>query len=128
MKKKNSKEKYDNLKADGQAYEELVSEYEREEMPDYSFKSSAQAMGRNAKKLRRIKLLRTVLSVIGAVLVLYFGYFVVALIKGVNSREQSTTAQHVEISTTESTTVPLTENENEQTTLAQTTQAEDTSL
>jgi len=106
--KKNSKEKYDKLKPDGKAYEELVSEYEREQMPDYSFKNRSQAMGKNAKKLKRIQVLRVVLSLFGAVLVIYLGYFIIAVIKGVNSREQTTTAQHVEVYEPESTTVPQT--------------------
>lgn len=106
MQKKNSKKKYDNLKPDGAAYDELVSEYEREEMPDYSFKNRSQAMGSNARKLRRMKILKNVLCVIGAVLVLYCGYFIIALIKDLNSREQVTTAQYVEIIEQESTTVP----------------------
>ena len=89
MQKKNSKKKYDNLKPDGAAYDELVSEYERDEMPDYSFKNRSQAMGANARKLRRMRF-----------------YFIIAVIKGVNSREQVTTAQYVEIIEPESTTVP----------------------
>lgn len=129
MKKKDSKKKYDELKRDGRAYEELVSDYEKSEMSDYSFKSASQAMGKNAKKLRRIKILRIALSILGAVLVLYFGYFIIAVVKGVNSREQSTTAQYVETTTQESTTVPTTE---EDTTVPQSTSelpiTEETSL
>ena len=107
--KKNNKQKYDRLKPDGKAYEELVSNYEQAEMPDYSFKNNSQAMGKNAKKLRRIKIIRTVLSVIGAIIIIYLGYFIVAVIKGVNSRPQTTTAQYVEIIEEESTTVPVSE-------------------
>ncbi|MBE6818030.1 MAG: hypothetical protein E7517_02570 [Ruminococcaceae bacterium] len=106
--KEKQKKKYQYLKPDGQAYAELVSEYERDEMPDYSFKSSAQAMGKNAKKLKRIKIVRIVLSVIGAILVLYLGYFIIALIKGVNSRTQVTTTAYVEMTQDERTTVPET--------------------
>lgn len=107
--KKSTKKKYQNIKPDGQAYSDLVSEYEREEMWDYSFKNNAQAMGKNAKKIRRLKIVRIVLSVIGAILVVYLGYFIIALIKGVNSRPQTTTAEYVIISEQESTTVPSTD-------------------
>lgn len=107
--KKSTKKKYQNIKPDGQSYNDLVSEYEREEMWDYSFKSNAQAMGKNAKKIRRLKIVRIVLSVIGAILVVYLGYFIIALIKGVNSRPQTTTAEYVIISEQESTTVPATD-------------------
>ena len=96
------------MKPDGQAYAELVSEYEKDEMPDYSFKSNAQAMGKNAKKLKRIKIVRIILSLIGAILVLYLGYFIIALIKGVNSRTQVTTTAYVEMTQDERTTVPST--------------------
>ena len=106
--KQNKKKKYQNIKPDGQAYAELVSEYEKEEMPDYSFKSHAQAMGKNAKKLQRIKAVRIILSIIGAILVLYLGYFIIALIKGVNSRTQVTTTAYVEMTQDERTTVPET--------------------
>ena len=106
--KEKQKKKYQYLKPDGQAYAELVSEYEKDEMPDYSFKSNAQAMGKNAKKLKRIKIVRIVLSLIGAILVLYLGYFIIALIKGVNSRTQVTTTAYVEMTQDERTTVPST--------------------
>ena len=112
--KKNSKQKYDRLKPDGKAYEELVSNFEQDQMSDYSFKKNSQAMGKNAKKLRRIKIIRTVLSVIGAIIIIYLGYFIVAVIKGVNSRAQTTTAQYVEIIEEESTTVPATEEQTAQ--------------
>lgn len=117
--KKNSKQKYDRLKPDGKAYEELVSDYEQEQMSDYSFKSNSQAMGKNAKKLRRIKIIRAVLSVIGAIIVIYLGYFIVAVIKGVNSRPESTTAQYVEIIEEESTTVPASEETTQTSSLGQ---------
>lgn len=107
--KKHTKKKYESIKPDGSAYAELASEYERDEMPDYSFKSNSQAMGKNAKKLKRIKIVRAVLSVIGAILVLYLGYFIIAVIKGVNSREYTTTAPYIEITEQEETTVPVTE-------------------
>lgn len=107
--KKSVKKKYDNLKADGSAYAELASEYERGEMADYSFKNRSQAMGKNAKKIRTRKIIRIVLSVIGAVLVLYIGYFIIALIKGINSRPQTTTAEYVlDITEQEDTTLPST--------------------
>ncbi len=102
--KKSVKKKYSDIKPDGQEYAALVSEFEKGEMSDYSFKSNAQAMGKNAKKLRRNKIIKTVLSIIGAILVLYFGYFIIALIKGVNARTGPT---EVYIETTvEATTVP----------------------
>ena len=107
--KKSTKKKYETIKPDGSGYTELVSEYEREQMHDYSFKSAAKAMGKNAKRLKRMQMLRAVIAVLGAVIVLYFGYFIIAVIKGVNSRPQTTTAQYVEIVEQESTTVPTTE-------------------
>ncbi|MBR2589598.1 MAG: hypothetical protein IKE65_01595 [Clostridia bacterium] len=106
--KKSQKKKFQNIKPDGQAYTELVSEFERKEMADYSFKSNAQAMGKNAKKLRKNKIIRAVLSIIGAILVLYLGYFIVALIKGVNSRPQTSPSEYVVV-TQEQTTVPSTQ-------------------
>ncbi len=104
--KKKVKQKYQSIKPDGRSYTELVSEYEREEMPDYSFKSKTQAMGKNAKKLRTGRIIKTVLSVIGAIAVVYTGYFIVALIKGVNARPQTSTTQYVVVTGQESTTVP----------------------
>ena len=119
--KKRNKKKYDNLKPDGKAYEELISDYEQAEMPDYSFKNNAQAMGKNAKKLRNRSILRIVLAVIGAIVVLYFGYFVVEVIKQVNSRPNSSTAQEMENageymypSAESESTVPSTESSTEQ--------------
>ena len=118
--KNSDKKKYQTPKPDGQAYADLVSEYEREEMWDYSFKSNAQAMGKNAKKLKRMKIIRTVLAVIGAVMVIYLGYFIIALIKGINAREQTTTQEYIIISEDESTTVPSTQ---EESTVPSTTQS-----
>ena len=104
------KKKYKKMKPDEHAYEELVSDYERDEMPDYSFKSNSQAMGKNAKKLRRNKILRAVIYVLGAIIVLYFGYFIVEVAKQVNSRPQTTTEEYVVIDSSDlSTTVPSTE-------------------
>lgn len=98
------------MKPDEHAYEELVSDYERSEMPDYSFKSNSQAMGKNAKKLKRNKIIKIILYVLGAIVVLYFGYFAVEVTKQVNSRAQTTTQEYVVIdSTDESTTVPSTD-------------------
>ncbi|MBQ6380802.1 MAG: hypothetical protein IJJ41_04265 [Clostridia bacterium] len=107
--KKQVKKKYQNIKPDGQAYEELVSAYEREEMWDYSFKSRSQAIGKNAKKLMRMRALKIVLSILGAVLVLYFGYFIVEVIKGVNSRSQQATQEYVTLTEDARTTVPSTD-------------------
>ena len=106
---KKTKKKFQNIKPDGQAYSDLVSEFDRKEMADYSFKSNAQAMGKNAKKLRKNKIIKTILSIIGAILVLYLGYFIVALIKGINSRPQSPTSEYVITTKEEKTTVPSTE-------------------
>ena len=104
------KKKYKKMKPDEHAYEELVSDYERSEMPDYSFKSNSQAMGKNAKKLKRNKIIKIVLYVLGAIVVLYFGYFVVEVTKQVNSRPQTTTQEYVVIDSSEqSTTVPSTD-------------------
>ena len=117
--KKSTKKKFQNIKTDGQAYADLVTDYEREEMADYSFKNGSQAMGKNEKKIQRKKIIRIILSIIGAILVLYFGYFIIALIKGINSRPQTTTAEYIIISEDESTTVPVTD-ESVATTVAQT--------
>ncbi|MBQ3432384.1 MAG: hypothetical protein IJG23_06315 [Clostridia bacterium] len=119
--KKSTKKKYQNIKTDGQAYAELVSDYEREEMSDYSFKSGSQAMGKNEKKIRRLKIVRIVLSIIGAIFVLYLGYFIIALVKGVNSRETNTTEAYVIISEEESTTVPVSDESETSATVPQTT-------
>ena len=116
------KKKYKKMKPDEHAYEELVSDYERSEMPDYSFKSSSQAMGKNAKKLKRNKIIKIVLYILGAIVVLYFGYFVVEVTKQVNSRPQTTTQEYVVVESTDSsTTVPSTQ---EGATQQQSTQAE----
>lgn len=85
------KKKYEVMKPRDDAYEELSNEYERENMPDYAFKSKSQAMGKNAKKVKRNKTIRTVAAVVGAILLVNIGYFVTEVVKGVNSRRDSDT-------------------------------------
>lgn len=88
------KKKYKVMKKDDSSYEDLTTDYERKEMPDYSFKSKSDAMGKNSRKLQRNKIIRAVLCVIGAILVLYLGYFIIEVTKQVNNRAKGTTAAY----------------------------------
>lgn len=100
------KKKYKVMKKDDSSYQDLSTDYERNEMPDYSFKSKSQAMGNNAKKLHRYKIIRNVLCVIGAVLVVYIGYFIIEVTKQVNSRSKTDVTSAL-TTVAESTTFPI---------------------
>ncbi len=93
------KKKYKEMKKDEHVYEDMISEFDRQQLSDYDFKTKGQALGKNYRKLKRDRIISIILTVIVSVIVVYIGYFIIEVIKNLNSRDmsradtQSTTSQ-----------------------------------
>lgn len=94
-----SKKKYV-MKEDASYYEELSTEYDRQQMADYSFKKRTDIEGRNVARLRRNRVIKVIFSVIGAFVIMSIGYFSVAVVRNSN--------EYHPVSTTTTTTQPQT--------------------
>lgn len=86
------KKKYKVMKKDEHVYEDMISEFDRQQLSDYDFKTKSQALGKNYRKLRRNRIISIILTVIAAVIVVYIGYFIIEVIKNLNTRDVSQTS------------------------------------
>lgn len=90
------------MKKDESYYEDLSDEYSRRQMSDYSFKKRVDVEGKNITRLRRNKIIKAVLCVIGALFIMSVGYFIVATVRNVNSYHPPVTQTVTEQATTPS--------------------------